>query len=259
MVATLSDSELWIFLREDPAITERAKALEELVARTSPDLGVFIAEELGRKDLPATWRNTLLFAAERTEFVEPARSRMRGHLPRLVQTINQELHPRSRLAEEAAIRRYISLLDDRQDFNSLRPFLGTGYPITVRRIVLIGVRNAFAASPPTPAMQESLVPLRRHLSELARFFLTADTLKCSEEDFGLGLDALEALLRLGDATALELVGMAMEVPRRWIRRQLSDWCRQALVAWSRLSPPDPQCIEPMEKALEMLSGDSRID
>ena len=253
-LSTLSDAELWTLLKKDPALVERAKALEELVGRRNPEIGDFIQEELGRQDVSTAWRNTLIFAAEHADFVEPARSRMREHLRRLIRTINQELHPRSRLAQEAAMRRYISLIDDKADLNTLGPFLGTGYPIVVRRIVLIGVKNAFAVAPPSPALQESLAPLRRDLMALCKFFLSADVLERAEEDFGLGLDALAALLRLGEPTALELLGMALAVPRRWIRRKLSDSCRQALDNWSRLLPAlCPECCDRMAKAIEMLS------
>jgi hypothetical protein len=256
-LATLSDVEVWMLLKKDPVVTERSKALEELVGRRSPDIGGFIQEELSRNDLQATWRNTLLFAAEHADFVEPARSRMRENLRRFVGAINQELHPRSRLAQEAAIRRYISLLDDKRDLNLLRSFLGTGYPIAVRRIVLIGVKIAFASEPPSSVLQEALLPLRRDLMALSRFFLSVDVLEQSEEDFGLGLDALEAILRLGEPNALQLVRLATDVPRRWIRRQLSDSCRQTLASWSRLSdPPCPQCCEWMERVLEQLSANS---
>ncbi|MGA2258028.1 MAG: hypothetical protein ABSG53_25465 [Thermoguttaceae bacterium] len=133
------------------------------------------------------------------------------------------------------------------------------YPITVRRIVLIGVKNGLASAPPRPALQEWLAPLLRHLSELVRFFLNAGALERSEEDFGLGLDALEVLSWLADPNALELVRLAMGVPRRWIRRHLNDSCRQALVAWRRSAPSDPQYIERIESALKMLSGESQID
>jgi hypothetical protein len=254
---TQSDSEIWTILRKDPTVTERAKALEELLRRSNPDLGMFIAEELNKKELLATWRNTLLLATEHTEFVDPARGRVRTQLRTCVVTLNEEWHPRSRLAQEAAIRRYISLLDDKTDLNSLIPFLSTVYPAGIRRIVLLGITNAFTAEPPSPNLQDAIAGLRRELSELSRFFLNRTTLARSEEDFDLGLHALEALLRLGDQVALELVRVAKEVPRRWVRRQLENSCQIARCSWSRVVPlPYPQCLRLVDAALRLLEHDS---
>ncbi len=225
--------------------------------RTSPISAFSSRTNWAGKDLPASSRNTPAFRRGAYGVRRAARSRMREHLPRLrLQTINPGITSAvpvgRRKRPSAAI--FLSWTTDRISIrcghSSAR---ATRSPVP--RIVLIGVRNAFAASPPTAASRIACAASPT-FERVGSVLSDRRYPKCSEEDFGLGLDALEALLGSGPER-LRLVRSATEVPRL-DSAAVERFVRTSYRLLSRLRRR-PQCIEPMEEALEMLSGASRSD
>ena len=240
-----------------PSVRERARALAELMRRGNSEVPRLVAEELGRHDLTPTWRNTLIFACEHLSFrASGSRQRLRDQFNELVAALNAEWHPRSKLAQEAALRRYISMIDDNAQLVEIVRFMSTDYPIRVRLIALLGVQNAFAAAPPTESVQSELQLLSEELKSMVDFFFREATLERSEEDFDLGLTALEALIRLGDPFLRDFLVRARQIGRQWVVRQLKRFIAETRTRWSLLDTST--CSEPiaaLDEAVCVLQGD----
>ncbi len=238
----LTSDQLWQVLdrvRLDKRGLIRAKVFAELMRREGdhPGLASFVVDELARNDLKPTWRNTLIFATEHLDFLDTAqRQRLRDLLLGLVTVLATEWHPRSKLAQEAALRRYGSLIDNNAEVGRIVDLLSTGYPLTVRLIALQSIQNVFATTPPSVSLREDLRPLRGELQRMVDFFFRQETLARSEEDFDLGLTALEALTRLGDPVVLQFVARVKDIGRSWVARHLEQFLRETRTAWPE---PDP--------------------
>ena len=244
-IPDLTPAELRQVIRSERPVTIRAKAFAELMCRESErsDLASFVVEELAEDDLKPTWRNTLIFATEHLDFLDAAqRQRMRDLFGGLVTALGAEWHPRSRLAQEAALRRYGSLIDNKVELAGMVRFLSTDYPLRVRLIALQTVQNAFAATPPSVSLRKDLEPLRDELQRMVGFFFRPETLARSEEDFDLGLTALEALIRLGDPLVLQFVARVKEIGGSWVARQLAQFLSQTRTAWPQ--PDSSSSLEP---------------
>ena len=255
-IQALADSELWGIAKQDASTRHRAKALEELIRREVPEVASFVVEELQESDLKPTWRNTLVFATEHLQFTEPEqRGELRERLRELVTTIDGESHPRSRLAQEAALRRWGSLLDDKTQLRETVEFLATTYPLPVRLIALQTIQNAFDMKPPSTATYDALESLRNELAATASYLLRPAVLERSEEDFDIGLTALEALVRLGDRRALEHVTQCGRMGRRWIVKQTGRFLQETLAAWTRAEvDSSPDAVAVVREALDLLSA-----
>lgn len=255
-IPALSDSELWGVAKQDASARRRAGALEELIRREVPEVAAFVAEELQKSGLKATWRNTLIFAVEHLQFTEPEqRGKLRQRLRELATTINGESHPRSRLAQEAALRRWGSLLDDKAQLRETVEFLATTYPLSVRLIALQTIQNAFDMEPPSTATYDALEPLRDELAATASYLLRVAVLERSEEDFDIGLTALESLVRLGDRRALEHVTQCGSMGRRWIVKQTGRFLEETLAAWTRAEvDSSSNAAAVIREALDLLSA-----
>ncbi len=232
-----SDGALWWFIENEARVTRRARVLEELLRRKDPRLPAFVADELARDDLRPTWRNALIFATEHLHFNERSdRARLRDRLLRFAVTINNEWHPRSRHAQAASLRRYLSLVDDQTELGELRGFLSSEFPVRVRRLACLGIQNAFAEAPPSEQIVNVLEPLCEELREMTKYLVRRNALTTAEEDFYLGLDALEALIRLSDPASVELLLRAKTVGRRWVVRQLRKFLVHTNERWAIRDP-----------------------
>ncbi|NQT41075.1 MAG: hypothetical protein HQ581_26525 [Planctomycetes bacterium] len=233
-ISDLATVKLWKIIRSERPVAIRAKALAELMRRENEhgELASFVVEELAKDDLKPTWRNTLIFATEHLDFLDAAqRQQLRDLLGGLVTALRGQWHSRSRLAQEAALRRYGSLIDDKVELGGMVRFLSTDYSFRVRLIALQTIQNAFAAAPPSVSLQEDLGGLREELQQMAGFFFRPQVLARSEEDFDLGLTAIEALIRLGDPTVSQFVPRAKEIGASWVARQLAQFFSETLAAW----------------------------
>ncbi|NQU23149.1 MAG: hypothetical protein HQ567_17870 [Candidatus Nealsonbacteria bacterium] len=255
-IPDLTSSELWQILRSERSVAIRAKAFTELMRRESERSGLapFVVEELARDNLKPTWRNTLIFATEHLDFLDPAqRQRLGSLLARHVADLSSEWHPRSRLAQEAALRRYGSLIDNKVNLSEIVRFLGTDYPLRVRLIALQTIQNAFATAPPSVSLRKDLGSLRNELEQMVGFFFRPETLARSEEDFDLGLTALEALIRLGDPIASRFVLRVREIGKAWVGKQLQQFLSETRTAWSTPdSAPSPDSARAVCDALDVL-------
>ena len=148
-------------------------------------------------------------------------------------TLSAEWHPRSRLAQEAALRRYGSLIDNKVNLGEIVRFLSTDYPLRVRLIALQTIQNAFATVPPSTLLQKDLEPLRNELQRMVDFFFRPETLARSEEDFDLGLTALEALIRLGDPVISQFMPCVKEIGVSWVAKQLAQFLGETRTAWPK--------------------------
>ncbi len=255
-IQALAAFELWSVAKQDRSTIRRARALEELIRREVSEVASFVVEELQESGLKPTWRNTLIFAAEHLRFTEPEqREKLRERLRELAATINGESHPRSRLAQEAALRRWGSLLDDKIQLRETVEFLATTYPLSVRLIALQTIQNAFDLEPPSTATYDALEPLRDELAATASYLLRVAVLERSEEDFDIGLTALESLVRLGDRRALEHVTRCGSMGRRWIVKQTGRFLQETLAAWTQAEvDSSSDAVAVVREALDLLSA-----
>jgi len=257
-LADLTAADLWQVVRPERSVAIRAAALAELVSyeRERANLALFVVEQLARDDLKPTWRNTLILATEHLDFLNAGqRQRLRDRLRSLTLTLNEEWHPRSRLAQEAAVRRYGCLIDDKAQLLEIVDFLSTAYPLRVRLIALQTIQNAFALAPPCVSMKRDLEPLRDELRRMVEFFFRGETLKRSEEDFDLGLTALEALIRLDDGMISEFVPRVKAIGRRWVARQLAHFLAETQKAWqASQSVSTAESVSAVGEVLDLLQS-----
>ncbi len=226
----------------------------ELLARSKKmRLAIFIARELASEDIEPSWRNSLIFATEHMDCKDPTdRQHLRDLLPGLVKSMNPEWQSRPN-PQVAALRRYISLLEDNTELNSLCPFLSTEYSVRLRRVALLGIQNAFSEVPPTASVLKKLKPLRKELCEIARYLLRPSALDQAQPDFFLGLDALDALIRLGDPHCAEFVRQATSSGRRWVSKQIKRMLEETHCAWkSQSSVQNANCLDALVLALNAL-------
>lgn len=262
-IADLTAVELWQVIRPerpDTPVTIRAKAFAELMRRESEhgDLASFVVEQLAGDDLKPTWRNTLIFATEHLDFLDAAqRQRIRDLLSSLVTALGEEWHPRSRLAQEAALRRYGSLIDDKVQLGKLVRFLSTDHLLRVRLIALQTIQNAFVTAPPSVSLREDLKSLRDELQRMVDFFFRPQVLARSEEDFDLGLTALEALIRLGDPAMSQFIARVEEISRPWVAKQLARFLNDTRAAWP--NPDSTSSSDPARAVRDALDALEAIE
>lgn len=212
---------------------ERAVALHELLRR-GQELERFVIAELAVDTLVPSWRNTLLLATEHMDFLDSGqRSQIRQRLLTHAAALTDEIHPRSRLAQEAALRRYASLLDEKRDIGAISTFLQSKYSLRCRQVALQAVQNVFRQRPPTDAEREDLRPLAQDLIAMCSYYLSKRCLDGAEEEFTLGLNALFGVIRMADSASSNTIGEVAQIGRPWVLRAVHDYLADTLDLWQQ--------------------------
>ncbi len=208
--------------------SDRVQALQECLLADNSRAVDLIVDELDRDDVPADWRDALVYAAENVHFKDPnQQARVRARLRELA----LELRETSRAGVEhvvwSALRRFSSLLP-REEANDLLEFLDRKGVVDTRMVALQCVSRVFHAGPPSdPAAFE---PLAGRVAEYGKKFLDPDVF-AGGENSSIARNAVLALAALGSPRLEGCVDRVNALDRRWLSRQVRRQLQELLDTW----------------------------
>ena len=251
--ASFTESILLRLASEGESVIIRSRAIEELLRKESNALQEFLITELEKNDLNTSWRNTLLLATEHVEFSnQKHRERLRECLKFWSQSLKSEWHPRSQSALRAAIRILSSSMAEPCDSLDLLPFLTLNYQVRIKRIALLGIQDLFRDAPP-PDAAETLTSFRRAIAIMAESHLTPSVCSESEDEFDLGLDALDALIQLADPCVLNLITHVAEFADSWAIKQIQETLHKTHEAWLKGEFPNrAACLDLVLECMDIV-------
>ncbi len=233
-LSSLLEKGLIELVSESNHVVLRARAIEELLKRKVDILPDIIVKELERIDIYKAWRNTLLLVAEHVQFANlQHQEKLRECLKLHARNMKSECHPRTQIALRSLLHIRLSLMVDWRDSLDLTSFLVLDYPIQVKRIALLGIQNLFKNEPPSTEALQTLAPIQEAIASIAKFFLTRSVYNESEDEFDLGLDALDTLFRLADPSTTQIVASVVSFPDKWVSRQIQKTIRETREIWLR--------------------------
>lgn len=233
-LSSLVEPALIELVSESNYVILRARAIEELLRRKADILPDIIVKELERSDIAKAWRNTLLLVAEHVQFTNlQHQEKLRKCLKLHARNMKSECHPRTQIALRSLLHILLSLMMDWRDSLDLTFFLVLDYPIQVKRIALLGIQNLFQNDPPSTEALQTLAPLQEAIASIAKFFLTHSVYNESEDEFDLGLDALDTLFRLADPCTPQIVASVVSFADKWVSRQIQKTIRERREIWFR--------------------------
>lgn len=255
LLTSFQETALFRLVSESKSVVIQSRAIEELLRRESGVLPGLLVQELGRDDLPPSWRNTLLLAAEHVQFTELShRKKLRECLKLHSKAMKGEWRPRTQSALRASLRMLLSLMADWRDSLDLLPFLILDYPVRIKRIALLGIQNLFRDFPPPPEAAEKLTSLRSSIAITAEIYLTPFVYEHSEDEFDLGLDALDALIRFAEPCVPKLVASLIDFTEKWPRKQIQKTLHEAYEVWSEKEFPQKEAsLALVSKSLNLLN------
>ncbi len=233
LLSSFQDTALYRLVSESKSVVIQSRAIEEFLRRESDVLPGLLVQELERKDLKKpSWRNTLLLAAEHVQFTDLShRKRLRECLKLHSKAMKGEWHPRTQSALRASLRMLLSLMADWRDSLDLIPFLILDYPVRIKRIALLGIQNLFRDFPPPPNDEETLNSFRRAIAIIAESYLTPSVCSESEDEFDLGLDALDTLIKLAEPCVSNLIYSVVKFAESWTIKQIKETLHKTHEAW----------------------------
>lgn len=230
------DSErLWGVVCASETQPLRAQCLLELAARHDQRLPFYLPEQLEKQLIPSPkmeeqWRDTLLYAAEQTQFVDPQQRRA---VARLLLEHARTLRDRPVSAPQhpmwAALRRYATMIPAERVCDFLEFLRAQDTPLT-KQAALQCIQRVFSIEPPPEGLD--LRALREQVHALALRHLTPAH-ATTAEDRSLAVNAFRTALTLDDPEALELLNalVAMEMPHMlWLSR---GPLQQLATSWER--------------------------
>ena len=234
VLASLTETALLRLVSENKDVVLRSRAIEDLLRRKADALPDIIVKELERTDITKAWRNTLLLIAEHVQFTNlQHQEKLRECLKRHARNMKNECHPRTQIALRSLLHIRLSLMVDWRDSLYLTSFLVLDYPIQVKRIALFGIQNLFQNEPPSTEALQTLAPVQEAIASIAKFFLTRSVYNESEDEFDLGLDALDTLFRLADPSTTQIVASVVSFADKWVSRQIQKTIRETREIWLR--------------------------
>jgi len=232
LLTSFQETALFRLVSESKSVVIQSRAIEELLRRKLGVLPGLLVQELGRDDLLPSWRNTLLLVAEHVQFTELShRKKLRECLKLHSKAMKGEWHPRTQSALRASLRMLLSLMADWCDSLDLLPFLILDYPLRIKRIALLGIQNLFQDFPPLPNAAEKLTSFRRAIAIIAESYLTPSVFSESEDEFDLGLDAIDTLIQLADPCVSNLIASVVKFAESWTIKQIQEKLHKAHEAW----------------------------
>jgi hypothetical protein len=234
VLASLTETALLRLVSEDKDVVLRSRAIEELLRRQTDALPDIIVKELERSDIAKAWRNTLLLVAEHVQFTNlQHQEKLRECLKLHARNMKSECHPRTQIALRSLLHIRLSLMVDWRDSLDLTSFLVLDYPIQVKRIALLGIQNLFKNEPPSTEELLTLAPVQEAIASIAKFFLVRSVYNESEDEFDLGLDALDTLFRLADPCTTQIVASVVSFADKWVSSQIRKTIRETRDIWLR--------------------------
>lgn len=223
LLTSLQETALLRLVHEGESVVIQSRAIEELLRRESRALPSLLVQELERKDLLPSWRNTLLLSAEHVQLTDLShRKKLRECLKLRSKAMKGEWHPRTQSALRSSLRILLSLMADWRDSLDLLPFLILDYPVRIKRIALLGIQNLFRDFPPPPDAAEELTSLRSSIAIMAESYLTPSVYSESEDEFDLGLDALDALIQLAEPCVPDHIASVAKFAESWTITQIQE-------------------------------------
>ena len=180
------------------------------------------------------WRNTLLLVAEHVQFTNlQHQEKLRECLKIHARNMKNECHPRTLIALRSLLHIRLSLMVDWRDSLDLTSFLIVDYHIQVKRIALLGIQNLFKNEPPSKEALNDLYPVQEAILSIAKYYLTCSVYNESEDEFYLGLDALDTLFHLADPCVHNIVIDVDGFADKWISRQIQKTIQERRETWSK--------------------------
>ncbi len=255
VLASLTETALLRLVSESKDVVLRSRAIEDLLRRKANELPDIIVKELERTDITKAWRNTLLLIAEHVQFTNlQHQEKLQECLKLHARNMKNECHPRTQIALRSLLHIRLSLMVDWRDSLDLTSFLVLDYPIQVKRIALLGIQNLFQNEPPSTEALQTLAPLQEAIASIAKFFLTHSVYNESEDEFDLGLDALDTLFRLADPCTPQIVASVVSFADKWVSSQIQKTIRETREIWLRgeFSRKDV-CVALLDGCIEIIS------
>ena len=212
-----SKADLWKLVRDESVATQRRlEAIHELLDTDREAAIVHVAEELAREAAPEDWRNALVFLAEDVHFPTEHRQIVKDSLLRIAHSLRKSNKTGADRVVWSAIRRASSLLTP-LEVNLLVPFLEREGVVDARSVALRCVEKLFLPAPPVDPESVRRVGDRAHV--LASKLLDPDVFRAGEDAL-LALSAVCALAAIGDTRLGDVLGLAANLNRRWLKLQL---------------------------------------
>jgi len=144
-------------------------------------------------------------------------------------------------------------MGDWRDSLGLLSFLILDYPVRIKRIALLGIQNLFRDFPPPPEAAEKLTSLRSSIAIMAECYLTPSVYSESEDEFDLGLDALDALIQLADPCVPNLITHVAEFADSWAIKQIQETLQKTHEAWLKGEFPNrAACLDLVLECMDIV-------
>lgn len=226
---------------------DRTQALGELFGTDAEvEAVLFIADELGRRDLPPGWRDAVVFAAEDVHFPADLREQVADRLLVLAADLRDRADAPAKVVW-SALRRGASLLPA-GTAGRLLCFLAPGGAVDTRAVALRAVTRAYEGGPAFDVPAEVVDRSAR----LAERFLDPDVFAAGEPSL-IARNAVTAVAALGDSRLAGLLDAVRRLDRAWLTRRVRVDLTQLARDWqTQAVPPNHPAVQNLNQALPIL-------
>lgn len=220
---------------QDPSAPteERIEALQEWTFLDNDAAAAFILNELETGEMPADWRNALIYAAEDARVTnEREQPRLCNRLRELALDLRQRSEPHLERVVWTAVRRFASLIPEERA-RDLVDFLHQKGQVDTRLVALQGVVHIFEAAPPDSL--GDLQPLADRIFQLSSKLIDPDIMTAGETS-AIAEKGMHALAALGDPRLEDCLSKLDSLSWQWLSRQVLDDLNELKSGWESRDP-----------------------